>query len=196
MLLDVKTVETASEIEISTEIYNYAAYTFKHLVPLTRKSGFQEIANQRRGEGDFLDLVAKLTLMDMFGRANKVCSMELTFGTGDQSDLKLQINRQMTDWNIKTSKYAPYREGLNLFVKKEEIDKPFRGYIQCFVHLGENNKPPHIHVAGACLKGDKVWNKARNCIIKIPQTNHYGIGIPVESLTSIYTLIKYTDDKF
>jgi len=184
------------EITIPTSIYDYAAYTFKNFVPLNRKSGFSEIKGQPRGEGDFLDLVAKLTLFDMFGKNNKVCSMNLICGAGDDGDLTVFIGGKPTIWNIKTSKYAPFREGLNLFVKNEELNKKVNGYIQCFVHLGEGDLAPHMHVPGYCLCAGSTWNEIVSKPIIIPQTKHRGIGFPVEKLRPLGMLIRNADIKF
>ena len=122
--------------------------------------------------------------------------MEMVCGKGDSLDLMIQINHKETSWNIKTSSYSPYREGLNLFIKKEELDKNINGYIQVFVHLDEADDPePHIHVAGCVIKNSEIW-KSCNKIINIPKTNHKGIKIPIELLKNFALFSNKADEKF
>lgn len=183
-------------LDIPEPILRYAAHTARHLTPLRRSGGFGEIEGCPRGEGDFLDLVAGLTVFDLVARVGRVCSIDITCGAGDVKDLAIRLKGRETHWNIKASKYAPYRDGLNLFLKSEEAGKPLAGYIQCFVHLAEGRLPPHVHVAGACLTSSPAWREALASEITIPKTGHRGIAIPVASLHPIGTLIHFADRKF
>lgn len=183
-------------ITIPKPILEYAKFSYGYYVPQKRRSGFYEIKGQSRGDGDLSDLIGKLTLFDYLAKKNKVCGMEMICGQGDSLDLSIQINNKKISWNIKTSAYSPYRQGLNLFIKKEEIEKNINGYIQVFVHLNEESDPePHIHVAGCVIKNSKNWEKNKN-IICIPKTGHYGIKVPVEDLKPFETLALCADEKF
>lgn len=181
-------------IEIPSEILAYAKLTYTHYVPIKRASGFEENANQTRGDGDLSDLLASLTLHHLIGKNKRVFKMDLSSGCGDDDDLSIRIDNKWQSVNIKTSLYAPYREGLHLYVKKEELSKDIDYYVQCFVHLNEKGFAPHIHVAGWVKKNGEIWNSAKE--IKIPTTEHYGIGIPVSKLEDFKKLVCAIDKKF
>lgn len=182
-------------LDIPHAILEYTSFTYKNYVPLQRYNGFDEIEGQKRGQGDFIELATKLTLFDHICKQNKICGLELVSGTGDDKDLFIQVGGRKITWNIKTSNFAPFRSGLNLFIKREELEKEVSGYIQAFVHLEEENTHPHIHVVGFVLKGSDVWNEY-NQIVDIPRTNHRGVKIPVEKLHCFETLVRNTDRKF
>lgn len=183
-------------VQIPEPILVYAAHTASHLVPRRRYGGFAEVEGCPRGEGDHLDLVAGLTLFDALARAGCVCSMDITCGVGDRKDLAIRLKGRETHWNIKACKYVPYRDGLNLFIKREEANKPVAGYLQCFVHLAEGTLPPHVHVAGACLTSGAAWRKAVATEILIPRAGHVGFAIPVGSLHPFAALLNFADKKF
>lgn len=189
-------VDNSLRLEIPLPILDYAKFTYHYYVPRQRRSGFTEINDQKRGEGDYYDLIGKLTIFDYLASTNKVSSMELSVGLGDSYDISTRTKDIKLTWNIKTSKYAPYASRLSLFVKKEELSKNIDGYIQVFVHLDEQNDPiPHIHVAGFIHKGSYNWN-THSKIITIPKTNHLGIKIPIVALDPFQVLVDNTDDKF
>ena len=179
-------------VPIKSYILEYALNTFKALTPGYRSAGFDEVEGQERGEGDLMDLIASLVLFDAFSKKGKICVSNITSGAGDKSDLELEISGQMTRWNVKTSKYKPIHDGLNMFVKLEELTKRFDGYIQCFVHLTDD---PHIHIGGACIVDSPAWKRAVREPIQIPRTGHYGIAVPIEELIHITSLTEMIDDK-
>jgi len=185
-------------IDIVQPLLEYAEHIYQNFVPLQRKSGFTETKHQYRGEGDFLDLLGALVVFDELGKNNKVCSLELVCGKGDEGDIGISIDGIMTTWNVKTSQYAPYRSGLRLFVKQEELTKETFGYIQCFVHLDEDDHP-HVHIAGACrAHGQKFQELSKPDKLKpIPKTGgHMGVHFPVEELASFEILLEKADTKF
>jgi len=147
-----------------------------------------------RGSGDVVELVAKLTLADWFARSGKACAVDLTFGEGDLHDLVVTTaaKKSRTTWNIKASKYQPYRSGLNLMVKWEEVSKPITGYIQCFVHLAEGDLPPHVHFAGVCRRDKAGWLDAvSRGPVSLPNTGgHPGLVIPVSDLLPVKLLLE------
>jgi len=191
-------------LDIVQQIQEYAECTYPLLVPLKRKSGIQEMdIEQLRGEGDFMDLLATLTLFEYSASQNAVCSINITCGEGDKGDISFRIKGNKTIWNIKTSKYSPFHENLNLFVKEEELYKPMNGYIQAFIHLDPLEKEktvPHIHFAGGILTTGKKWKSYLSEYEKnpttIPRTNHKGMGIPVVDLFPIQNILKLCDKKF
>tara|TARA_Y100000310_G_C20558032_1_gene751558 strand:+ start:320 stop:907 length:588 start_codon:yes stop_codon:yes gene_type:complete len=183
-------------IEIPQHILDFASATASFYTPLARRSGFNETKTQRRGDGDLSDLIGTLIVFELLARENKICKIELCSGDGDESDLEIRVGGQYRKVNIKTSLYAPYRDGLNLYVKEEELDKAIDAYIQVFVHLNEGKQKPHVHIAGWCAKESQVWKDHQN-VINIPNTGgHLGIGIPVQKLGSLASLKKAADTKF
>jgi hypothetical protein len=187
---------------IPSQILDYAQYTYLNYTPHKRYSGFNETQDQERGEGDLLDLIGSLLIFDILSRQHKKCSIEFCVGTGDESDLVVKVNNATKLINIKTSSYYPYRDNLNLFIKKEEITKEIDAYIQVFIHLKEPKFndgffEPHFHIAGWCARNSKIWNDYCEKIIEIPRTGgHLGISIPVNKLGSINSFIKLLDSKF
>jgi len=184
---------------IPKEIYDYAYLTYNHYVPKQRYSGFLEKnAKQKRGDGDLIALLSALCIHNIFGENNKVCNLELTSGDGDKKDIAIRIKNKYRPINIKASAYSPFRDGLNLFVKAEELNKNVFGFIQCFVHLNENDDlDPHIHIPGGCSTSSKIWKEYSKNIINIPNTGgHKGIKIPCEELKPFENLINWTDNKF
>lgn len=181
-------------LDIPPKILDYARLTFMDYVPLERTGGFQETEHQSRGDGDLLDLTAKLTLHHFLaGEQRKFVKMEMTCGAGDDHDLVVKIPAK-TSWdrkvNIKTSRHEPFGEGLHLFVKQEELNHPCDIYIQCFVHLHEIGETPHLHVAGFCAVSSPLWLKYAQ-LDDIPETaGHRGMKIPVEELRPIEGLLK------
>jgi len=188
------------EIEIPPSILEYAKLTYQHYVPKCRYSGFKEENRQIRGNGDLIALVAALTLHHEFGIQNKICTLELTSGAGDSKDLGIVIKKQPFLINIKASAYAPYRPNLNLFVKEEELTedgKKFNAYLQCFVHLQEDEMPPHMHVAGGCSTDSAIFKECSQQIGIIPNTGgHRGMKIPCERLNPFENLLQKADEKF
>lgn len=188
------------ELEIPPAVLEYAKLTYQHYVPKRRYSGFQEDNRQIRGNGDLIALVAALTLHHEFGKLNKICTLELTSGAGDSKDLSILVKKQPLLINIKASAYAPYRPNLNLFVKEEELTtegKKFDAYLQCFVHLAEDNLPPHMHVAGGCSTSSEIFKECKQIIGVIPNTGgHRGMKIPCERLNPFENLLQKADEKF
>lgn len=188
------------ELEIPQAILEYAKLTFQHYVPKRRYSGFKDDHRQVRGNGDLIALVAALTLHHEFGKQNKICTLELTSGAGDSKDLSVVIKKQPFLINIKASAYAPFRPNLNLFVKEEELStegSKFDAYLQCFVHLSEDNMAPHMHVAGGCSTGSTLFKECSQIIDIIPNTgNHRGIKIPCARLNPFENLLQKVDEKF
>lgn len=186
----------ATEILIPDEILAYAKLTFGHYVPKRRYSGFKDF--NERGNGDFIALVAALTIHHQMGLMGKVCSLELTAGDGDNKDLSVRIDNNYQTINLKASAYAPFRPGLNLFVKEEELKKEdFFAYIQCFVHLNEENFLPHIHIPGGCSTKSKLFKQYRENPTVIPNTGgHRGIKIPCDELSPFQKIVDAIDEKF
>jgi hypothetical protein len=182
-------------IAIPQPLLSFAEHFYQNLVPQQRRSGFNEIEEQFRGQGDFLDLLGSLIVFDKLGKAKKICSLELVCGKGDEGDVHIDISGKTTIWNIKTSKYAPFRGGLNLFVKEEELKKAnVFGYMQVFVHLDETNEP-HVHIAGICSANGSIIKK-HGKLGNIPRTGHRGLSVPVEKLAPFDKLIAKADNKF
>lgn len=188
---------------IDDNILNFAQYIAPSLTPQQRMAGWFELETENRGTGDLMDLIGTLFLFDKISKANKVCKMDITCGVGDKSDLEIRVNGSFKKVNIKTSSYGPIRDGLNLYVKKEEADKDIDAYVQLFVHLNQVRDYdqeaiwPHIHVGGWIPTVSDVWQEAKNNPITIPRTNgHQGVKIPVEKLGSVDKLIQMIDDKF
>lgn len=187
---------TSNIIEIPLDLYNYAKLTQHFYVPLKRYSGFEETEKQNRGDGDLTDLIGSLMVYQLLANQNRICRLQLCSGVGDKSDLDVSIDGKIKTINIKTSMYEPYREGLRLFIKEEEISKSIDIYMQVFVHLTEEGYPPHIHIGGWIPKESPRW-KEYNEIMVIPNTGgHRGMGIPVERLAPLDFLIKKADVKF
>src|SRR5690606_18437565 len=136
-------------------------------------------------------------VFDKIAKADKVSKMDITCGVGDKSDIEVRVNNEWKKINVKTSSYAPFRSGLNLYVKEEEINKDIDAYVQCFVHLNEDDLPPHVHIAGWIPTTSDNWKKASSNLIKIPRTNgHKGVKIGVESLQTLDKMINIIDNKF
>lgn len=184
------------EFNIPKEILDYAKLTYKHYVPTRRASGFKELSNQERGTGDLSDLLASLCVYFLFCENKKVSKLDLTSGVGDKDDISIRIKNNWKHVNVKTSAYAPFRDGLNLYVKKEELSKDHIDiYIQCFVHLEETDQP-HIHIAGWMDTSHEIWNQAKENLIFIPKAKHMGVGVKVENLFKFEDLISKADTKF
>jgi len=183
------------ELVVTDAILGYAQATFKHYTPTRRYSGFSD--GGIRGSGDFLALVAALAIHDAFGRAGRVCSLELTIGDGDDKDLSVRVGGDYKGINIKASAYSPYRDGLNLFIKEEELKKKgFWGYLQCFVHLEEGNEEPHLHIAGWCKTNSSAYEECSKTLATIPNTGgHKGIEIPCDWLEPFESLVELVDSK-
>ena len=186
---------TLNKVIISPEILNYAKFTSPNMTPLKRKSGWTELASEKRGQGDLLDLIGSLVIFHELGKRNKICSVDMTCGFGDDKDIVVVIKGEKKSINIKTSSYGPYRDNLRLFVKEEELDKNIDAYIQCFVHL--NQDEPHIHLAGWVATNSSVWLTAKKNVETIPNTGgHKGIGITLNKLGQIESLFNLVDNKF
>lgn len=181
---------------IPKSILDFANYISPVLTPKSRASGWKELETEIRGYGDLMDLIGSLFIFDKISKKNKVCKINITSGIGDDFDLEIRVNSEFKKINIKTSSYFPYKPGLNLIVKKEEINKNIDAYIQLFIHLTEELEP-HIHIAGWIPTVSKRWQDSKNNLVEIPRTNgHMGIKIPIEYLGSIDKLISIIDEKF
>ena len=181
---------------IPQEILSYAKLTASNMTPLERKSGWDELATEIRGQGDLLDLVGSLMLFHELGKRNKICSVDLTCGIGDDRDLTISINGKLKSVNIKTSAYGPFGNNLRLFVKEEELNKNIDAYIQCFVHLNKGTLP-HVHLAGWLATNSALWKHAKQNIDTIPNTGgHKGVGVSVSKLGHITKLYELVDNKF
>lgn len=182
------------KIEIPRPLLQYAATTYLHLVPHQRHAGFQDLSPEERGKGDYMDLLGSLVLFNMFGQASRVCSLNITAGTGDDNDLRLRINDKWKSLNVKTSSYAPFSDRLHLYVKEEEVQKPTDFYVQVFVHTREDDEAPHVHVAGWIDRRSDLW--LQSPIEPIPRTNHRGLCLTIAALQPFSELIERIDRKF
>lgn len=182
--------------DIPEQILEFARYISPSLTPHTRASGWHELGTEVRGNGDLMDLIGTLFVFDKLSKQHKVCRMDITCGVGDEFDLEIRVGDEFKKVNIKTSSYAPYKPGLSLIVKKEEVEKDIDAYIQLFVHLSET-EVPHVHVAGWIPTVSNRWQDAKSNLVEIPRTNgHMGVRIPIEHLGSLDKLISMIDDKF
>lgn len=181
---------------IPEQILEFARYISPSLTPHARASGWQELETEVRGNGDLMDLIGTLFIFDKISKCNKVCKMNITCGVGDEFDLEIRVGGLFKKVNIKTSAYAPYKSGLNLIVKQEEVEKDIDAYIQIFVHLTET-ETPHIHIAGWIPTVSNRWQDAKNNLVEIPRTNgHKGVKIHIENLGCLDKLISLIDNKF
>jgi hypothetical protein len=182
--------------EIPEQLLRFAKYISPSLTPNNRIAGWRELDTEIRGNGDLMDLIGTLYVFDRISKNGKVCRINITCGIGDEFDLEILVNGDFKKVNIKTSSYVPFKSGLNLIVKKEEVDKDIDAYIQLFVHLDETDVP-HIHVGGWIPTISKRWLEAKDNLVEIPRTNgHMGVKIPIEHLGSLDKLISMIDDKF
>jgi len=189
-----KCVNDKFRIVIPGPILDYANFTYKAYVPDRRASGFLEQSGQKRGQGDLLALIGSLLIYDLICKHKKVCQLEMTSGDGDSRDISVRIGGKFRPINIKTSAYGPYRDGLNLFVKEEEIGKDFFAFIQCFVHIDEE---PHVHIPGGLSVKSRVWEKFSGTLSDIPNTGgHRGIKISCEKLYPFKSFLEIIDRKF
>jgi hypothetical protein len=182
--------------EIPEQLLRFAKYISPSLTPHNRVAGWHELETEVRGTGDLMDLIGTLFIFDKISKEDKVCTMNITCGVGDDFDLEIRVGGSFKKVNIKTSSYAPFKQGLNLIVKQEEVDKNIDAYIQLFVHLNET-ETPHIHEGGWIPTISKRWLEAKDNLVEIPRTNgHKGVKIPVEHLGSLDKLISMIDNKF
>jgi hypothetical protein len=182
-------------IPISNILWEFADIMSPLLVPGHRTVGF-DVKDGQRGDGDFMELLARITIFREIASRRKICNIILVCGEGDPFDLTVKINKKDTVWDVKASAYSPYRAGLNLFVIKEYAEKPVDGYIQAFVHLNENQEEPHLHIAGIMSVDNPIFIARKQQTINIPGADHPGIKIPVEELTRFETLLGKADDKW
>jgi len=181
---------------VPVEVLDYLRLVSPSLTPEKRMSGWSELASERRGYGDLTDLVGTQMVFLELAQAGKVCEMNITCGKGDQYDLLAYIKGKPHPINIKTSTYSPFRPGLRLFVKAEELSKPIGVYVQCFVHLKAADGRPHIHIAGCISTTNPKWQQFSRKVEDIPNTGcHQGIGIPIEELSPFEKLVSKLDDK-
>lgn len=174
------------QIPVSEDTVAFARSMVPVLVPRVRTAGF--VGKDWRGSGDLLDLVGSIVVFRELAARGCVCSLNITAGCGDASDIDISIPGvpEMTHWNVKTSRYAPYRDGLNLIIKEEELLKPMYGFIQCFVHLDEPPSAPHVHIAGFDLRK----RLEPLSLVEIPNTGgHIGVMRPVEALACFERLL-------
>lgn len=182
--------------DIPKQIIELSKYIAPSLIPHNRIAGWSELETEVRGTGDLMDLIGTFFIFDKISKKDKVCTMNITCGVGDDFDLKIRVDGSFKKVNIKTSSYTPYKPGLNLIVKQEEINKDIDAYIQLFVHLNET-EIPHIHVGGWLPTISKRWEEAKNNLAEIPRINgHQGVKIPIEHLGSLDKMIFLIDNKF
>lgn len=184
-------------LAIPTQIIDYARFAANEYIPPQRTGGFTETALQKRGEGDFLELVAKLMLKHfLVTEYNMMVRLELTSGQGDETDMTIWTGTPQTAWNplhvdVKSSKFSPFHEDLHLFVKADEAQRrPANIYIQCFVHLEEADDPePHMHVAGLMFTSWSAWKDNVAAMAEIPGTEGAkGVLIPCHQLRPLQHL--------
>jgi hypothetical protein len=189
--------ETTQRLPIPTPIIEYARFAASEYIPPRRTGGFAETAQQKRGHGDFLELVAKLTLKHfLVVEHNVMVTLELTSGQGDETDMRIWFGSPETSWrprrvDVKSSAFAPFHEGLNLCVKEAEArHRPADIYIQCFVHLDETDDPePHMHLAGLVFTSWDIWQESLSNMQEIPNTNGArGVLIPCHRLRPVRAL--------
>lgn len=203
------------EIQIPQELIAWAkllVFDYKAFTPYCRTAGFKEEKNKVRGEGDLLDFIAKWTFSSYLAKADCIHKIDITCGTGDDSDGGLLIHKIWKSINIKASqaiKLDNNFDNMNLIIKQEEIEKAIGIYIQCFVHLNEpkqepdgqilSDLSPHIHVVGYCDTESDLWQTYKNKISSIRDGSgnliHQGIKIPVSQLSKIEDLINQIDKK-
>lgn len=189
-------------LEVPTEVLAYARMTHGNYVPFERTAGFTETEAQTRGEGDLIELVAKLMMHHYIaGQNGRRVSMELTCGAGDDRDLTVWRVHTKNGWtkcdiNVKTSRYRPFRDGLNLIIKQEELKRPCDLYVQCFVHLDEYGESPHMHIAGFSGPTCRVWREHKE-VFEIRETGgHEGMQIPVEKLLPFEKFVQILQKRF
>lgn len=190
--------DTSQRLTIPAPIIEYARFAAPEYVPPKRTGGFDETAQQRRGRGDFLELIAKLTLKHfLVVEHNIMLTLELTSGQGDETDMTIWVGDSRKFWHplrvdVKSSEFSPFHEDLHLFVKAAEAAyRPADVYIQCFVHLNESDDPEaHMHVAGLVFTRRDVWKEHLAEIQEIPGTGGAsGVLIPCHKLRPVQNLL-------
>jgi hypothetical protein len=190
-----------NKVEIPDAILAYAEFTAPSLTPYERKSGWNELPTERRGDGDLLDLMGSLIIFHGLSSNGRLCSLDITCGMGDDCDLRAVINGAPRTINVKTSSYDPEDEDfsrLHLYVKSEELEKRLPDiYIQCFIHHIDMAAmvTPHVHITGWIPTHSQAWKEQP--VITIPRTNgHKGIGVKIEQLETFEKLVGMVDRKF
>jgi hypothetical protein len=181
---------------IPIDMLSFARNLAPCFTPNKRASGFADPTESKRGRGDYLDLLGTLLIFDIMAHENIVSRAQLVSGAGDDCDLMMRHQQDWVTINVKTSEFAPFHDGLNLFIKQEEIAKPIDAYVQVFVHTSEDDAP-HVHLAGWATTRGPQFKKRMDNLIEIPNTGgHKGIAIPVRELRPFASLLKLGDRKF
>lgn len=185
-----------SAYPVPKEYIEFSKMFAKNMTPKTRTAGWKELETEIRGRGDFYDLLGSLFVFNQIASQNRICRMDITAGIGDKSDIDVRINNEFKSINVKTSSYTPYREGLSLFIKEEELIKPMDAFVQCFFHPNEGNYEPHIHVAGWITTNSATWKECAKNIITLPNTGgHKGVRIPASKLQPLDKMISLVDSR-
>lgn len=171
---------------LSPALIEYAREESVFLTPPVRSAGFGDV--DERGSGDFLDHVGTLASFLFFAENGCWVKREVVAGPGDSFDLSLLLLGGWYSMNVKTSRYAPFRDDLHLMVKEEELWKETALYMQVFVHLEEPNDPePHAHLCGYIRQ--EVLKETPVSVL--PQTGgHRGIQIKLTDLRPLSKLIQ------
>ena len=179
----------------------YARAVYEDYVPTQRYSGIPDENEEKRGQGDFFDLVATLGLQHFFAQQGKASRVNLVVGGGDEgTDLSfahVSTSRRYR-MNIKTSNHGA-TGNLHLIVKAEELEarrNPADIYLQALVRVGTPIKEdpgvkclferdgyhsdmltatkPCLIVLGWCVRNDAAWNKGAMCVIENTPDKHQG----------------------
>jgi hypothetical protein len=184
------------KLPISPSTLQFAEEFRDLLVPSSRFSGFADVSKKSRGLGDVMDLIGSLVVFKYLTSNDIACSVNITSGKGDEWDLCVFKHNRPVTFNIKTSQFAPFRKGLNLFIKEEETRKPADGYIQVFIHAGEGGEEPHAHIAGYFRTTWSMWEDFSHRMTIIPHTGgHRGAKVPVEELQDIRRMLDFYDQR-
>lgn len=184
------------KLKIPPSIIGLAEDFKELLVPSSRFSGFSDASQKDRGTGDMMDLIGTMMVFKYLTSHGIAASANITSGKGDVWDLCVFKHNRPVTFNIKTSRYKPYREGLNLFIKEEEVSKPADGYIQVFVHMEEEGEDPHVHIPGYFRTSWAMWEEHSARLKIIPYTDgHRGAKIPIEELQDIRRMLEVFDER-
>ena len=159
--------------ECSPSLLGFAREFSVFKTPTTRTQGWDETANETRGEGDVVDTIGTLLLWRFLIEKGIASTYLLTAGEGDEADLIVRTPEGRATINVKTSRWDPPNgdcpcRNNHIAIKSCEVGKGLSDvYVQVFVHLSAEE--PHVHLCNWIPSASRAFRSQAKCII--PNTN-------------------------
>lgn len=187
-------------IDLPDGLFDFASEFSRYKTPDVRTQGWEEEADEDRGQIDIQDTIGTLMLWRFLAEQGIHCTYLLTANGGDETDIRVHQSNRNLDINVKTSAWQPDDDSSLpalgcIAVKTLEFKKPLPAvYAQVIVHINDHDGVHHVHLCNfipVSSEQFKIYADRRD-VTEIPRSKGTkGLWIPSKDAAEIRLLPKW-----